>query len=173
MSESIMEQTEVDEQIKNFKIEMRRYRIPILKLSKDIGYPAALVSDILFLRKKPDIKLLQKIEESLNGSIQDKGEERYLNGKGRISTLPMETMNKSYQSLSCANSDILNKLGGKIKTIRTQLNLSEVEFGAELTPVVSPRFIREIEDNRFVPSLEHLIEIADLGKVTLDWLLRV
>lgn len=32
--------------------------------------------------------------------------------------------------------------------------------------------IQEIETNQIIPTLEHLIQIADLGKVTLDWLLR-
>ncbi|AYG00849.1 XRE family transcriptional regulator [Lactococcus allomyrinae] len=172
MSGSIMEQTEVNERIKNFKAEMRRYRIPILKLSEEIGYPAALLSDILFLRKKPDITLLRKIEEALNGSIQDKEEGRTAKHRESGSILPLETLSQSYPSLSCAHPEILNELGGKIKSIRTRLNLSEVAFGVALFPVVSPRFIREIEENQFVPSLEHLIQIADLGEVTLDWLLR-
>ncbi|QDK71829.1 helix-turn-helix domain-containing protein [Lactococcus protaetiae] len=56
--------------------------------------------------------------------------------------------------------------------MRARLQLSKFEFGARLSPALPPEMIQEIEANQIIPTLEHLIQIADLGKVTLDWLLR-
>ncbi|AYG00587.1 helix-turn-helix domain-containing protein [Lactococcus allomyrinae] len=165
-----LEDIDINKKMKIFRTEMRRYRIPILKLSEDIGYPAAFVSDVLFLRKKPDIKILEKLERVLNSSAQDKGVNLCtISGERCL----IDTKDESHQNLNGRQSEFLDNLGEKIRGIRTRLNLSEVEFGRELSPRVSSRLVWEIEENKFTPSLEHLIQIADLGEVTLDWLLRI
>ncbi|AYG00383.1 helix-turn-helix domain-containing protein [Lactococcus allomyrinae] len=169
MMTTTKEQVSISTRIKQLKAEMRHHRLSILKLSEDLNYPATLIADILFLRKKPDMDLLDKIENEIkNSSKNRKISQRVRNFPDN----PMEMSNKSYQSLDFSHSNIPNKLGEKIKKIRTELNFSELELGATLSPSVPANFIEEMENNQFIPSIEHLIEISDLGETTLDWLLR-
>ncbi|AYG00911.1 helix-turn-helix domain-containing protein [Lactococcus allomyrinae] len=164
------EQLDVNEQLKKLKAEIRRYRIPILKLSEEIGYPAALVSDIIFLRKKPDMRMLRKIEIALNNSIKDIVVSQNKSDQ-QVASYELKRLKYSTQ-YDKDKSEAVEELGEKVKTIRTRLQLSKFEFGARLSPALPPEMIQEIEANQIIPTLEHLIQIADLGKVTLDWLLR-
>ena len=58
--------------IKKLKIKIRSYRIAILKISENTGYSATLIADVLFLRKKSNDKLLQKLEECVDNLMKDR-----------------------------------------------------------------------------------------------------
>ncbi|MHB8853126.1 MAG: helix-turn-helix domain-containing protein [Ignavibacteriaceae bacterium] len=64
----------------------------------------------------------------------------------------------------------MNSLGGRIKSIRSKLNLNQEEFAKKLK-LKNKQSISFYEVNKTYPSVDTLIEIAKLGEVTLDWLL--
>ncbi len=64
----------------------------------------------------------------------------------------------------------MNSLGGRIKSVRSKLNLNQEEFAKKLK-LKNKQSISFYEVNKTYPSVDTLIEIAKLGEVTLDWLL--
>ena len=64
----------------------------------------------------------------------------------------------------------MNSLGGRIKSVRSKLNLNQEEFAKKLK-LKNKQSISFYEVNKTYPSVDTLIEIAKLGDVTLDWLL--
>ncbi|MCD7744582.1 MAG: helix-turn-helix domain-containing protein [Lachnospiraceae bacterium] len=61
------------------------------------------------------------------------------------------------------------KLGGKIKELRTQMHLTQAEVAAALD--VTPGYISNVENNRSAMSLRVLIYYAKLMNISLDTLI--
>ncbi|AYG00212.1 helix-turn-helix domain-containing protein [Lactococcus allomyrinae] len=165
---NLEKQKEINERIKAIKKVIQRYRIPILKLSEKIDYPGTIVADVLFFRKKAGDDFLEKVEKALEGIVR---ENRSLNTMAKQHDREERTKN-SFEDLGFLDSKVPVKFGVKIRRIRYTLKYSKEEFGEKLSPSLSVYTIDEMENNQFVPSLSYLIQIADMGNVTLDWLLR-
>ncbi|QDK71167.1 helix-turn-helix domain-containing protein [Lactococcus protaetiae] len=165
---NLEKQKEINERIKAIKKVIQRYRIPILRLSEKIDYPGTIVADVLFFRKKAGDDFLEKVEKGLEGIIR---ENRNLNVMTKQHDREEKTKD-SFENLGFLDSKVPVKFGVKIRRIRYTLKYSKEEFGEKLSPSLSVRIIDEMENNQFVPSLSYLIQIADMGNVTLDWLLR-
>lgn len=60
-------------------------------------------------------------------------------------------------------------IGQKIKSIRNTLGVDQLEFGKLLN--VSRQTVSNWETDKQPPDLVHIIEIAQLGKVSLDFLI--
>ena len=64
---------------------------------------------------------------------------------------------------------MINALNENIKTLRIARNYNQVEFAKQLG--VTKQCVSNWENDNVVPSIDMLIKIADLFKVTTDFLL--
>lgn len=63
------------------------------------------------------------------------------------------------------------KITARIREIRRKAGLNQTEFGRRLGGL-SQVAISKYERGALKPPLEFLVAVADLGKVSLDWLVR-
>lgn len=62
-----------------------------------------------------------------------------------------------------------NKIAERIKEIRDSSNLNQTEFGEKLGGIPQA-VISKYERGSVKPRLEFLVEVAQFGKMSLDWL---
>ncbi|MFJ7952193.1 helix-turn-helix domain-containing protein [Lysinibacillus sp. NPDC096418] len=63
-------------------------------------------------------------------------------------------------------------IGKRIKNIRVSLGNNMEEFGKRLSPVATKGTVSKWENGKYIPSNDRLRQIAELGNVTMDFLLE-
>lgn len=63
------------------------------------------------------------------------------------------------------------KIAARIREIRAKSGLNQTEFGEQLGGLPQT-LVSKYERGTIKPPMDYLIGVADLGKVSLDWLIR-
>ena len=86
-------------------------------------------------------------------------------------TLPLEAIAASDVELGGASEELPSLFGTKLHILRTQHNLSQADLARQLG-LASRAYISNLEAGRKAPSLDLMIQLADLFGSTTDYLLR-
>lgn len=68
------------------------------------------------------------------------------------------------------SSDMINKLGEKLRSLRQRQGLSQTQLGDRLG--VNQTYVGKMERGEKIPNLEMFLKISDLFKVSTDQLIR-
>ncbi|MCL2113381.1 helix-turn-helix domain-containing protein [Lactococcus protaetiae] len=135
---------------KTIKKRLIQQKMGIIPFAQAIGVLPINLSDYLF-RGKPMTDL------EMNKLVN------YFEKEESATMLPKISGNADTLSLS---------LGEKIKMIREKRRLLPSDFVVLLSPEIPESLFLKWEENREIPVVSYCVQIADLGGVSLDWLLR-